>query len=212
MEHCGNMSEPYRPQNPVRIVSAAALFDGHDAAINVMRRILQASGAEVIHLGHNRSVEEVANAAVQEDAQGVALTSYQGGHMEYFTYLRERLDALGAKHTRIFGGGGGVIVAREIEELHRRGIDRVFSPEDGRNLGLQGMIDLVMKGCDQPAAEPLEGIAGWMPLARRISMVQNGRAPVGKSAGTPRPAPIVGLTGTGGAGKSSLTDELVRRF
>src|SRR5687768_9659671 len=185
MEHCGNMSEPYRPQNPVRIVSAAALFDGHDAAINVMRRILQASGAEVIHLGHNRSVEEVANAAVQEDAQGVALTSYQGGHMEYFLYLRERLDALGAKHTRIFGGGGGVIVPHEIELLHSKGIDRVFSPEDGRNMGLQGMIDVVVEGCDRPLDRPLDGVSGsplrldaggWMPLARRITLIENGKA------------------------------------
>jgi methylmalonyl-CoA mutase len=205
---------PYALRNPVRIVSAAALFDGHDAAINVMRRILQASGAEVIHLGHNRSVEEVATAAVHEDAQGIALTSYQGGHMEYFTYLRERLDALGAKHTRIYGGGGGVIVAREIEELHRRGIDRVFSPDDGRTLGLQGMIDVVLRGCDFPLEEALDQATageGWMALARRISLVENGRlslppAPGGKGT------PVIGLTGTGGAGKSSLTDELVRRF
>jgi methylmalonyl-CoA mutase len=204
-------ASPYRPQNPIRIVSAAALFDGHDAAINVMRRLLQASGAEVIHLGHNRSVEEVALAAVQEDAQGIALTSYQGGHMEYFTYLRERLDALGAKHTRIFGGGGGVIVQSEIEELHRRGIDRVFSPEDGRNLGLQGMIDLVLQGCDFPVGEPIESGEGWLPLARRISLVENGSklVPASESA---KKVPVVGLTGTGGAGKSSLTDELVRRF
>lgn len=208
------MSEasPYRPQNPIRIVSAAALFDGHDAAINVMRRILQASGAEVIHLGHNRSVEEVALAAVHEDAQGVALTSYQGGHMEYFTYLRERLDALGAKHTRIYGGGGGVIVPREIEELHRRGIDRVFSPEDGRNLGLQGMIDVVLAGCDFPLTEPLDDAPGWMPLARRVSLVENGRLDVAKlQAKGATKVPVIGLTGTGGAGKSSLTDELVRR-
>ncbi len=208
------MSEasPYVPQNPIRIVSAAALFDGHDAAINVMRRILQASGAEVIHLGHNRSVEEVALAAVHEDAQGVALTSYQGGHMEYFTYLRERLDALGAKHTRIYGGGGGVIVPSEIEELHRRGIDRVFSPEDGRNLGLQGMIDGVLAGCDFPVSEPLESAPGWMPLARQISLVENGRLDVTKlSKQGEKRVPVIGLTGTGGAGKSSLTDELVRR-
>ncbi len=205
------MTEPYRPKNAVRIVSAAALFDGHDAAINVMRRIMQASGAEVIHLGHNRAVEEVANAAVQEDAQGVALTSYQGGHMEYFTYLRERLDALGAKHTRIYGGGGGVIVPAEIEELHKRGIDRVFSPEDGRNMGLQGMIDQVVKGCDFAVDKPVSG-SGWMPLARRISMVEAGLVDPAKLAEPPKRTPIVGLTGTGGAGKSSLTDELVRRF
>ncbi|MBC7793964.1 MAG: methylmalonyl-CoA mutase family protein, partial [Clostridia bacterium] len=205
------MSEPhpYRVKHPVRIVSAAALFDGHDAAINVMRRLMQASGAEVIHLGHNRSVEEVANAAVQEDAQGVALTSYQGGHMEYFTYLRERLDALGARHTRIYGGGGGVIVPTEIEELHKRGIDRVFSPDDGRTMGLQGMINMVLEGCDFATDKPLSG-EGWMPLARRISMVEAGlAAPTGEPA---KRVPVIGLTGTGGAGKSSLTDELVRRF
>jgi len=205
-------SAPYRPKHPVRIISVAALFDGHDAAINVMRRVLQASGAEVIHLGHNRSVEEVANAAVQEDAQGIALTSYQGGHMEYFTYLRERLDALGAKHTRIFGGGGGVIVQSEIDELHRRGIDRVFSPEDGRNLGLQGMISLVMKGCDfalDAPIEPTPNVSPWMSLARQITMLENGES---APATEGRKVPVVGLTGTGGAGKSSLTDELVRRF
>jgi methylmalonyl-CoA mutase len=201
------MTSPYLPKHPVRIISAAALFDGHDASINVMRRLLQASGCEVIHLGHNRSVEEVANAAVQEDAQGIALTSYQGGHVEYFTYLRERLDALGAKHTRIFGGGGGVIVPREIELLHGRGIDRVFSPEDGRTLGLQGMIDLVVQGCDFATETPIEG-AGWMSLARRLSRIENGLDP----APAAKKVPIVGLTGTGGAGKSSLTDELVRRF
>ena len=208
------MSEPnlpYVPKNPVRIVSAAALFDGHDASINVMRRILQASGCEVIHLGHNRSVEEVANAAVQEDAQGVALTSYQGGHVEYFLYLRERLDALGARHTRIFGGGGGVIVPREIDHLHARGIDRVFSPEDGRSLGLQGMIDLVVKGCDFAVDAPLEG-EGWMPLGRLLTRVENGKVDAASLALPARRPPIIGLTGTGGAGKSSLTDELVRRF
>jgi methylmalonyl-CoA mutase len=205
---------PYRPKNPIRIVTAAALFDGHDAAINVMRRLMQASGAEVIHLGHNRSVEEVATAAVQEDAQGVAVTSYQGGHMEYFTYLRERLDALGAKHTRIYGGGGGVIVPAEIEELHRRGIDRIFSPEDGRNLGLQGMINVVMAGCDFPPGplETVEGARGWMPLARRISLVENGTLEPDHLDAPGRTVPVIGVTGTGGAGKSSLTDELVRRF
>jgi len=143
----------YRLKHPVRLVTAAALFDGHDASINIMRRILQASGAEVIHLGHNRAVEEVALAAVQEDAQGIALTSYQGGHVEYFEYLRQRLDALGAPHVRIFGGGGGVIVQKEIDRLHQNGIDRIFSPEDGRNMGLQGMIDVVLEGCDYDIAE-----------------------------------------------------------
>jgi methylmalonyl-CoA mutase len=205
---------PYKPKHPVRIVSAAALFDGHDAAINVMRRILQATGVEIIHLGHNRSVEEVALAAVQEDAQGVALTSYQGGHVEYFTYLRERLDALGAKHTRIVGGGGGVIVPREIEELHRRGIDRIFSPEDGRNLGLQGMINLVVERCDFALSESLEATDASpdMLLARTLSRVENGTLDAATLPAPAKRAPVVGLTGTGGAGKSSLTDELVRRF
>ena len=207
--------EPYKPSHPIRIVTSAALFDGHDASINIMRRVLQATGAEVIHLGHNRSVEEVVNAALQEDAQGIALSSYQGGHMEYFTYMREMLDERGAQHVKIFGGGGGVIVPREIEELHAKGIDRVFSPEDGRNLGLQGMINLVIEGCDfDPRAIPLSMNGSYLPLARRITAAELGaRAP--EAAGTPpagaRP-PVIGITGTGGAGKSSLTDELVRRF
>ncbi|MBX3275529.1 MAG: cobalamin-dependent protein [Sandaracinaceae bacterium] len=201
-------ADPYRLKHPVRLVTAAALFDGHDASINIMRRILQASGAEVIHLGHDRSVEEVALAVVQEDVQGVALTSYQGGHVEYFTYLRERLDALGARHARIYGGGGGVIVPREIEALHAAGIDRIFSPEDGRNLGLQGMIDVVLAGCDFALDAPIEG-EGWLPLARRITRVELGLERPSTSEGG---APVIGVTGTGGAGKSSLTDELVRRF
>ena len=206
------MTNPYTPAHPIRIVTSAALFDGHDAAINVMRRILQATGVEVIHLGHNRSAEEIARAAIQEDVQGVAVTSYQGGHMEYFTYLRELLNDRGGAHIRIYGGGGGVIVSREIEELHRRGIDRIFSPEDGRRLGLQGMINEVVAGCDFD-------VAGLAPatdrpdqaLARAITAAEvlgrNGGPP-----GTPRPIPVIGVTGTGGAGKSSLTDECVRRF
>ncbi len=214
MLHRSAMQEPapYKPKNPVRIVSAAALFDGHDAAINVMRRILQATGAEIIHLGHNRSVEEVALAAVQEDAQGIALTSYQGGHVEYFTYLRERLDALGAKHTRIVGGGGGVIVPKEVETLHARGIDRIFSPEDGRNLGLQGMINLVVERCDFALTDALPGASADMQLARTLTRVENGALDVASLPAPKKKAPVVGLTGTGGAGKSSLTDELVRRF
>ena len=200
----------YRLKHPVRIVTAAALFDGHDASINIMRRILQASGAEVIHLGHNRSVDEVAIAAVQEDAQGVALTSYQGGHVEYFEYLRQRLDELGAKHVRIYGGGGGVIVPREIERLHASGIDRIFSPEDGRNLGLQGMIDVVLEGCDFAVDQAIDAsVEGWLPIARRLTLVELG---LEKPEGNAPAVPVIGLTGTGGAGKSSLTDELVRRF
>ena len=204
----------YRLEHPVRIVSSAALFDGHDASINIMRRVLQASGAEVIHLGHNRSVEEIVNAAIQEDAQGVAITSYQGGHMEFFAYMREMLDERGAGHVRIYGGGGGVIVPREIEELHERGIDRIFSPEDGRRLGLQGMIDAVLEGCDfdlgGEAMEDADGVDPYLPLARRITHTELGKAVPPEPAS--RTVPVIGLTGTGGAGKSSLTDELVRRF
>ena len=203
----------YRLRHPVRLVTAAALFDGHDASINIMRRILQASGAEVIHLGHNRSVEEVALAAVQEDAQGVAVTSYQGGHVEYFKYLRQRLNELGAPHVRIYGGGGGVIVQREIDELHAAGIDRIFSPEDGRRMGLQGMIDVVLEGCDfsledRGLEDPVES-EGWLAIARRATLAELG---LSKPSGEAPKVPVIGLTGTGGAGKSSLTDELVRRF
>lgn len=204
-------TEPYRTENPVRMITAAALFDGHDASINVMRRVLQATGVEVIHLGHNRSVAEVVNAAIQEDAQGVAVTSYQGGHMEYFTYMREMLDERGATHVRIYGGGGGVIVPKEIEELHRRGVDRIFSPEDGREMGLQGMINEVVRGCDfDLAEEPVPTDDAYLSLARSITRVELDPDADVPEAG--RRVPVVGLTGTGGAGKSSLTDELVRRF
>ena len=201
----------YAKKNPIRIVTSAALFDGHDAAINVMRRILQASGVEVIHLGHNRSAEEVVTAAIQEDAQGIAVTSYQGGHMEFFKYMRQMLDERGAGHVKIYGGGGGVIVADEIAELQRAGVERVFSPEDGRRMGLQGMINEVVEGCDFPLTDVVAPNGSDLALARRITTVElhgrNGTAPPPQ-----KPAPIVGLTGTGGAGKSSLTDELVRRF
>ncbi|HEV8631333.1 MAG TPA: methylmalonyl-CoA mutase family protein [Thermoanaerobaculia bacterium] len=216
-------AEPYRPRHPVRLITAAALFDGHDAAINIMRRLLQASGAEIVHLGHNRSVAEIVAAALQEDAQGVAITSYQGGHVEFFTYLRQLLDERGARHVRIYGGGGGVIVPAEIEELHARGIDRIFSPEDGRRMGLQGMIDAVLAGCDYDPGElavPPEAEA-FQRLAREITLVELGRrrpviawasAREARAAGATQAAAVVGLTGTGGAGKSSLTDELVLRF
>jgi isobutyryl-CoA mutase len=228
----------YHASHPVRIVSAAALFDGHDAAINIMRRILQASGCEVIHLGHNRSADEIVTAAIQEDAQGVAITSYQGGHMEYFTYIRQLLAERGADHVRIYGGGGGVIVPSEIEELHRRGIDRIFSPDDGRQLGLQGMINEVVRGCDFDLLTlPQPGPEGWLGLAREITRAEIAAATAGTTHGSsateqaqpgdlssaptpsisklrlpPTVTPVIGLTGTGGAGKSSLTDELVRRF
>src|SRR5690606_35759147 len=140
----------YKPKHPVRIVTASSLFDGHDASINIMRRIMQASGAEVIHLGHNRSVEEVVQAAIQEDAQGIAVSSYQGGHMEYFKYMVDLLKEYGAEHIHVFGGGGGVIIPKEIKELHDYGVSWIFSPEDGRKMGLQGMINEVLKRCDFP--------------------------------------------------------------
>jgi len=214
----------YVPKHKIRVVTAASLFDGHDAAINVMRRVLQASGAEVVHLGHNRSALEVAVAAVQEDAQAVAVSSYQGGHMEYFRYLRKLLDERGASHVRIFGGGGGVIVPAEIRALETEGAaDRIYSPEDGRTLGLQGMIDDLLKRADFDAAEraPAELAAveagDWNALARLVTVVESDtvlpdavRDRILAHAGDP--IPVVGVTGTGGAGKSSLTDELLRRF
>lgn len=212
-------SDVYQPKHAVRIVTATSLFDGHDASINIMRRILQATGVEVIHLGHNRSVEEIVDAAIQEDAQGVAITSYQGGHMEFFKYLRQRLDTRGLEHVKIYGGGGGTIVPEEIEELHNSRIDRIFSPDDGRSLGLQGMINQVVEGCDfSVAALEAKNNGAFQPLSRSISRVEVGQAtspePPENNAptGNAPVAPVVGITGTGGAGKSSLTDELVRRF
>src|SRR6188472_3230273 len=165
--------------HPVRFVTAASLFDGHDAAINIMRRILQRQGAEVIHLGHNRSVDEVVTAAIQEDVQGVAVSSYQGGHVEYFTYLVELLRERGAGHVTVYGGGGGVIVPREIELLHSRGVARIFSPEDGQRLGLKGMIELMVTECDRPVpADPVdvESLLGGSErsLARAISKLEAG--------------------------------------
>jgi methylmalonyl-CoA mutase len=223
--------EPYRPENHVRIVTAASLFDGHDAAINIMRRILQASGAEVIHLGHNRSVKEIVDCAIQEDAQGIALTSYQGGHTEYLKYMHDLLKESGAR-IKIFAGGGGTILPEEIEELHTYGIDRIFSPDDGREMGLQGMINEVMQQCDfavgeKPEsvqkgelAEKLAGLKDQDPraLGRLISVAENHpddsemlMSAVAGIAGA-KTIPVLGITGTGGAGKSSLVDELVRRF
>ncbi|WP_280306260.1 fused isobutyryl-CoA mutase/GTPase IcmF [Nocardia neocaledoniensis] len=209
------------PVHPVRFVTSAALFDGHDAAINIMRRILQAQGAEVIHLGHNRSVREIVDAVVEEDVQGVAVSSYQGGHIEFFEYLAEALRAAGAGHVRIFGGGGGVIVAEEIERLARSGV-RIFSPEDGQRLGLPGMINELIRECDtDPAQTPPDLNALYTgdrnALARTITCLQQGalteddRAAILTAAGR-RQVPVLGITGTGGSGKSSLTDELVRRL
>jgi isobutyryl-CoA mutase len=216
--------EPYRPKYPVRIVTAASLFDGHDAAINVMRRILQGSGAEVIHLGHNRSAAEIVECAIQEDAQAIAVTSYQGGHLEFFTYMHDLLRDRGAD-IRIFGGGGGTILPEEIEELHRYGIARIYSPDDGRAMGLQGMINDLLRQCDFPTRPAdLDGHLGRLPerdpqtIAGLITIAENYadlveplRAELAPLLAG-RAAPVVGVTGTGGAGKSSLVDELIRRF
>ena len=216
----------YRPAHKVRFVTAASLFDGHDAAINIMRRILQSMGAEVIHLGHNRSVDEVVTAALQEDAHGIALSSYQGGHVEYFKYMVDLLRSRGGEHIQVFGGGGGVIVPAEIRELQDYGVGRIYSPEDGQRMGLQGMIGEMIMRCDRnvAAAAPqqlsaLQGHtdAAWRALAQAITALENGQAdPAFKAALHKHAAqvktPVVGITGTGGAGKSSLTDELIRRL
>jgi isobutyryl-CoA mutase len=208
-------------KNPVRFVTAASLFDGHDASINIMRRILQSQGAEVIHLGHDRSVDQVVRAVIQEDVQGVAISSYQGGHVEYFSYLRELLNAQGAEHVKIYGGGGGVIVPDEIATLAGRGI-RIFSPEDGQRLGLVGMITEMMNECDVDLAHELPSLdavlAGSEPaLARAITALEEGAATdefrtAIHDAAVRSNTPVLGITGTGGSGKSTLTDELLRRF
>ena len=170
---------PYKPKNKIRIVTAASLFDGHDAAINIMRRIIQATGCEVIHLGHDRSVEEVVNTAIQEDAQAIAMTSYQGGHNEYFKYMYDLLKEKGAGHIRIFGGGGGVILPEEIKELMDYGITRIYSPDDGRAMGLQGMINDMVKQCDFPTGQNLNGEVNHLKekdvksIARVISAAEN---------------------------------------
>ena len=214
----------YQPKNKIRIVTAASLFDGHDAAINIMRRILQRSGAEIIHLGHNRSVQEIACTAIQEDVQGIAITSYQGGHIEFFKYMYDLLKQRGAGHIKIFGGGGGTILPAEIAELQKYGVARIYSPDDGREMGLQGMINEVLRSCDFPVGRNLNGELKQLNkkdahlIARLISAAENFpeqnkdwleklRKDIGKKT-----IPVLGITGTGGAGKSSLVDELVRRF
>lgn len=216
----------YRPTHKVRFVTAASLFDGHDAAINIMRRILQGMGAEVIHLGHNRSVDEVVTAALQEDVQGIAVSSYQGGHVEYFKYMVDLLKARGGEHIQVFGGGGGVIVPAEIRELQDYGVARIYSPEDGQKMGLQGMIGEMVMRCDKDlvpyAPRDIAAIQGqeekhWRALAQLITALENGSADVDlvkaiRMQADTRQVPVLGVTGTGGAGKSSLTDELIRRL
>jgi isobutyryl-CoA mutase len=197
----------YKAKHKIRFVTAASLFDGHDASINIMRRILQASGAEVIHLGHNRSVDEVVSAVLQEDAQGVAVSSYQGGHLEYFKYMIDLLRQRGGGRVQVFGGGGGVIVASEIKELQDYGVARIYSPEDGQRMGLQGMINDMLARCDFDPAQKDPGT-----LAQTITALELKVLDGKKVRDKTRTAPVLGVTGTGGAGKSSLTDELVRRF
>lgn len=216
----------YTPIHKVRIVTAASLFDGHDASINIMRRVMQASGVEVIHLGHDRSVQEIVDCAIQEDANSIAITSYQGGHMEYFKYMYDLLHERGCGHIKIFGGGGGVILPTEIEELHAYGINRIYSPDDGRSMGLQGMIDDLIQKSDYPTGNQLNGEVGHLldkdpkSIAKLISAAENfGQMPetqamlkkVSEKAAIST-TPVLGITGTGGAGKSSLVDEIVRRF
>ena len=213
---------PYKPEHKVRIVTAAALFDGHDAAINIMRRIIQSTGVEVIHLGHDRSVEEVVNCAIQEDVNAIAITSYQGGHNEYFKYMYDLLKEKNATHIKIFGGGGGVILPEEIKDLMDYGITRIYSPDDGRELGLQGMINDLVQKSDFAIGDVLNDEVNNLSeknignIARVISsaenfpeVAKNALAKIHEKNKTSK-TPVLGITGTGGSGKSSLVDELVR--
>ena len=229
----------YTPKNKVRIVTAASLFDGHDVAINIMRRIMQSKGAEIIHLGHNRSVKEIVEAAIEEDVQGIAITSYQGGHVEFFKYMKDLLVENGCGHIKIFGGGGGTILPEEIDDLHKYGITKIYSPDDGRKMGLEGMIeDVIMNAAPQPpeggiieesskwnGLMPLDEVKDIRQIARMITLAEKGEdytshlkellKKTESSLNPPsggRGAPVLGITGTGGAGKSSVTDEIVRRF
>jgi len=229
----------FKLTNKVRIVTAASLFDGHDAAINIMRRIMQSKGAEIIHLGHNRSVLEIVECAIEEDAQGIAITSYQGGHVEFFKYMKDLLDENGCTHIKIFGGGGGTILPDEIRELENYGITKIYSPDDGRKLGLEGMIEDVVKQCSPQTPEggimevpkwgtslPLSEVKDVRRIARAITHAENGinydnllseikQLNKIENQNPPlegREAPVLGITGTGGAGKSSVTDEIVRRY
>lgn len=219
-----NVIYPYKPKNKIRLVTAASLFDGHDAAINIMRRIMQSSGAEIIHLGHNRSVEEIVSTAIQEDVQGIAITSYQGGHIEFFKYAYDLLQERGASHIKIFGGGGGTILPDEIAELQAYGITRLYSPDDGRTMGLQGMINDVLMQCDFPIGlnincelqklqtKDAHSVGRLITAAENYPEQNTEWLAQLKTQNSKHKTPILGITGTGGAGKSSLVDELVRRF
>jgi isobutyryl-CoA mutase len=210
----------YTPANKIRIVTAASLFDGHDAAINIMRRILQSKGAEIIHLGHNRSVKEIVEAAIEEDVQGIAITSYQGGHLEFFKYMKDLLNENDCAHIKIFGGGGGTILPQEIDELQKYGITKIYSPDDGRHMGLEGMIDEVIRLCDvqlngkadYKTVLKLEEEKDVRKIAREITNAELGQLPIARGQQLTSNIPVLGITGTGGAGKSSVTDEIVRRF
>jgi methylmalonyl-CoA mutase len=205
----------------IRIVTAASLFDGHDAAINIMRRILQSKGAEIIHLGHNRSVAEIVECAIEEDVQGIAITSYQGGHVEFFKYMKDLLEENGCGHIKIFGGGGGTILPDEINELHDYGITRIYSPDDGRTMGLEGMIEDLLNHCDFGVTHEAEyknpmtlgELIDVRYVARKITQAENDCFDgVNQNIIEKSTTPVLGITGTGGAGKSSVTDEIVRRF
>ena len=215
--------ELYKPKNHIRLVTAASLFDGHDAAINIMRRIIQSTGCEVIHLGHNRSVQEIVDCAVQEDVQAIAITSYQGGHVEFFKYMYDLLEEKGASHIKIFGGGGGTILPEEIKELHEYGITRIYAPDDGRSMGLQGMINDLVQQADFPVGDDVksdhkidkddkQSIAKLISAAENYPEETKGLLTEVRKLASNSKTPVLGITGTGGAGKSSLVDELVRRF
>jgi isobutyryl-CoA mutase len=202
------VTEPYKAKNKIRIVTAASLFDGHDAAINIMRRIIQSSGVEVIHLGHDRSVQEIVSCAIQEDANAIALTSYQGGHMEFFKYMYDLLKENGCEHIRIFGGGGGTILPTEIDELQKYGITRIYAPDDGRSMGLQGMINDMLQQCDFPTGNNLNGEVKHLKekdiksIARLISSAENFPAEFSKFSNeialvNKNTVPVLGITGTG---------------